>query len=56
MSRPEIKTTPTGIPITKCSTCGLEHPITRTHCTHCGKPTLFINADGTCLTCRKETT
>ena len=34
-------TTPTGIPVTKCPTCGDYHPITRHHCNICGKASLF---------------
>jgi len=34
-------TTPTGIPIIDCDTCGRRHPITRTHCTICGFAHLF---------------
>ncbi len=46
-----MTTTPTGIPITQCETCGIEHPITRNHCTDCGKPSMFINSNGRCLSC-----
>lgn len=31
-----MKTTPTGIPIETCATCGCEHPTTRRHCVECG--------------------
>ncbi|WP_380162683.1 hypothetical protein [Kineococcus sp. R86509] len=37
------QTTPTGIPIEDCATCGYRHPVTRTHCTACGKATLFCH-------------
>jgi len=42
-------TTPTGIPVTKCDTCGREHPVTRRHCQVCGVPSIFIGSDGCCL-------
>lgn len=44
-------TTPTGIPIRLCSVCGVTHPITRRHCTKCGRPSLFIKPDGVCIHC-----
>lgn len=34
-------TTPTGIPIIDCDTCGHRHPVTRVHCPVCGLATLF---------------
>lgn len=37
------QTTPTGIPITDCTTCSHRHPVTRTHCTTCGLATLFCH-------------
>jgi hypothetical protein len=40
--------TPTGIPITVCSSCGISHPVTRTHCVECGSPSAF-NRAGRCL-------
>lgn len=45
-------TTPTGIPIRLCELYSIEHPITRKHCTRCGRPSLFINADDLCLLCQ----
>ena len=36
-----MTTTPTGIPITDCVTCGRRHPVTRRHCSMCGLATLF---------------
>jgi hypothetical protein len=40
--------TPTGIAITLCGTCGVSHPVTRSHCVVCGSASLFIHA-GRCL-------
>lgn len=34
-------TTPTGIPIVDCLTCGRRHPVTRRHCPVCGLASLF---------------
>lgn len=34
-------TTPTGVPVRDCETCGRQHPVTRTHCPTCGLATLF---------------
>lgn len=33
--------TQTGIPVSLCDECGTNHPVTRSHCVHCGKATLF---------------
>ena len=38
-------TTPTGIPIVDCTTCGHRHPVTRRHCPTCGRATLFGHED-----------
>ena len=38
-----MTTTPTGIPIIDCSTCGYRHPESRRHCRKCGKATLFCH-------------
>lgn len=38
---PVSDTTPTGIPIIGCETCGHTHPVTREHCPVCGLATLF---------------
>ena len=35
-------TTPTGIPIIDCDTCGYRHPATRSHCPYCTGPHLFL--------------
>lgn len=35
------ETTPTGIPIVDCETCGKRHPETRVHCPVCGMANLF---------------
>jgi hypothetical protein len=40
--------TPTGILIAVCSSCGISHPVTRTHCVECGSPSAF-NRAGRCL-------
>lgn len=40
-----MSTTPTGIPIRDCDTCGYRHPITRKHCTICGRATLFCHQE-----------
>lgn len=45
------RTTPSGIPIRPCLQCGGTHPITRRHCTRCGRASLFIRPDGACLHC-----
>lgn len=34
-------TTPTGIPVTLCTDCNREHPVTRQHCPVCGLASLF---------------
>ena len=34
-------TAPTGTPITLCTDCNREHPITRQHCPVCGLASLF---------------
>ena len=47
-------TTPTGVPITLCKTCGLTHPTTRRHCNTCGRATLFIRHTGTCIKCQPQ--
>lgn len=39
-------TTPTGIPITTCDTCGHTHPVTRVHCRDCGRAHLFGDCGG----------
>ena len=36
-----MTTTPTGVPIIDCPTCGHRHPIIREHCSGCGLATLF---------------
>lgn len=36
-----MTTTPTGVPIVDCPSCGRRHPITREHCDQCGMPTTF---------------
>ena len=40
MSAPS-RSTPTGIPIIDCTTCGRTHPETHSHCVACGSPSLF---------------
>ena len=37
----QISTTPTGIPIIDCDTCGHRHPVSRDHCPKCGMAHLF---------------
>lgn len=37
----EPTTTLTGIKIEDCVTCGRRHPVTRTHCSQFGAPSLF---------------
>ena len=39
----EARTTQTGIPIRDCEICGRRHPITRTHCTICGRASLYCH-------------
>ena len=39
-----VETTPTGIPIEDCKTCGRRHPATREHCVECGAASLFPHA------------
>ena len=36
-----MSTTPTGVPIIDCGTCGRRHPISRSHCPKCGMAHLF---------------
>ena len=49
-----MRTTQTGIPFVLCVACGVEHPATRTHCTTCGRASLFLEpASGRCLSCRE---
>lgn len=45
-------TTPTGIRIERCGTCGHEHPVTRQHCTGCGIASVFLDPAGHCRSCR----
>lgn len=45
--------TPTGIPVTRCTTCERTHPETRAHCTVCNTASIFV-ADGLCLNCREN--
>lgn len=33
--------TPAGVPVVDCATCGRRHPATREHCPTCGAPSLF---------------
>lgn len=40
-----MTTTPTGVPIRDCNECGHRHPITRKHCTICGRATLFCHQE-----------
>lgn len=40
-----MTTTPIGIPIRDCDTCGRRHPITREHCPICGRPSLFCHQE-----------
>lgn len=47
------ETTPTGLPIVDCDTCGKRHPERRKHCQECGAPSRFINDGGLCLGCNK---
>lgn len=49
-----MTTTPTGIPITECDDCGYTHPITRSHCVECNRPSAFIDESGRCLNHREE--
>ena len=44
-----MTTTPTGIPIRDCNECGYRHPITRKHCTICGRATLVSPPGGTAM-------
>lgn len=44
------ETTPTGVKIIACDTCGRRHPETRKHCTGCNSPSAF-QKDGLCLRC-----
>lgn len=48
-----MTTTPTGIPVTACTTCGKTHPVTRRHCAVCGSASVFARLDGRCLKCGK---
>ena len=52
---PASSSTPTGVPVKFCYTCGHSHPVTRSHCNRCGRASLFINGAGTCLTCNEAT-
>jgi len=47
-------TTPMGIAIRPCKSCGHTHPVTRRHCGQCGRATAFLNEAGSCLTCATE--
>lgn len=47
-------TTPTGVPIRLCASCGTKHPTTRRHCNRCGKPSLFIRPTGACIHCQAK--
>ncbi len=38
-----MATTPTGIPISLCETCGHRHPISRKHCPVCGLALIFAH-------------
>lgn len=47
-----MTTTPTGIPIIECETCGKTHPVGREHCAQCGTGSAFINPETVlCLNC-----
>lgn len=47
-----MRTTPTGVLIELCRTCGYEHPVARKHCITCTCPSLFINpGTGLCVQC-----
>lgn len=43
--------TPAGTSSVLCASCGLAHPASRRHCGKCGRASLFIDADGLCVTC-----
>lgn len=48
-------TTPTGVPIRLCASCGTKHPTTRRHCNRCGRPSLFIRpSTGVCVHCEAK--
>lgn len=54
-------TTPTGIEISTCHSCGNPHPVQLAHCAHCGRASHFLSPTGTahelrCLTCRDHHT
>lgn len=49
-----MSTTPTGIPIIFCNYCGRTHPENRNHCRTCYTPSLFIDPDNQCRTCKEE--
>lgn len=51
VSQSSQDTTPTGMKIQFCYPCGYAHPVGRSHCTRCGRASLFINDAGTCLHC-----
>jgi uncharacterized OB-fold protein len=38
-----MTTTPTGILIDRCDTCGLTHPVSRKHCPVCNSPSFFCH-------------
>lgn len=40
-----MTTTPTGIPIRDCETCGHRHPVSRDHCAICGRASLFCHQE-----------
>ena len=44
-----VGSTPTGISVVECFTCGWTHPVTRRHCPVCGLASLFGHE-----TCREE--
>lgn len=50
-----MTTTPTGVPITLCAECHREHPQGKRHCDICGRPSVFIQDNGRCLSpaCRE---
>lgn len=49
-----MSTTPTGVPIRRCSQCGVMHTDTMRHCKKCGYASHFINPAGWCLPCQKR--
>lgn len=48
------ETTPTGIAVKFCYTCGHSHPVTRSHCTRCGRASAFITPAGHCIACNND--